>query len=271
MNIYNNISEAVKDNNPSWLVTIINVTGSTPAKIGMKMIVYSDGKIKGTVGGGEIEKRIIDRIIDVKPTEADKWSYNLGTHNIEAEDTKMECGGTQEVLVEPLMMKNNLYIIGGGHCGIALSSLAAKTGFFVTVIDNRPEWASNEKHPHAKTVVCPEYKNISDNIYFSDNTYIVIMTHGHVHDEFALEQLIDKKYRYIGMIGSSRKVRIVFENLIKKGIQRKKVLQVYSPIGLDIGTTHTPEDIAVSIMAQLIAVKNNKTEIKMSMNPLLSN
>ena len=167
MNIYNEISGAIENNEPSWLVTVTNVIGSTPAKIGMKMLVFSDGKIKGTVGGGEIEKRIIDKIINTKPVDVDKWSYNLGTHNIEAEETNMECGGTQEVIIEPLMMDNNLYIIGGGHCGIALSSLAAKTGFFVTVIDNRSEWANKEKHPNARNVVCPDYKNICEKINFS--------------------------------------------------------------------------------------------------------
>jgi xanthine dehydrogenase accessory factor len=270
MNIYNDIKEAIEKNEPSWLVTVTNVIGSTPAKIGMKMIVYSDGKIKGTVGGGEIEKRIIDKIVDMKPVDVDKWSYNLGTHNIEAEETNMECGGTQEVIVEPLTTENNLYRIGGGHCGMALSTLTAKTGFFVTVIDNRSDWANKEKHPLAKNIVCPDYKNICDKMTFSENTFIVIMTHGHAHDEYALEQVINEKYKFVGMIGSSRKVSIVFENLMKKGISKDKIRNVYSPVGLDIGATHTPEDIAVSIMAQLIAVKNNKREIKLNLNPLLS-
>jgi xanthine dehydrogenase accessory factor len=267
-NIYNKITEAINNNIPSWLVTVSNVTSSTPASIGMKMLVYSDGNITGTVGGGEIEKKIIDKIINTNPGDIEKWSYNLGTNNDSAESVNMVCGGVQEVIIEPLLIGSPLYIIGGGHCGMSLSNLASKTGFLVTVIDNREEWANKTKHPNAMRTICCDYSEINKNITFSKDVYLVIMTHGHIHDAVVLEQIIDKDYKYLGMIGSKKKVKIVLEDMVKKGISLEKIKNVFSPIGLDI-LTHKPDEIAVSIVAQMIAVKNGKTEIVFNQNPLL--
>jgi len=266
-NIYNKITEAINANKQSWLVTVTNVTGSTPAAIGMKMIVYSDGSIFGTVGGGEIEKKIIEKIINTKTDKNEKWTYNLGANDPGAESTNMVCGGIQEVIVEPLLTGSPLYIIGGGHCGMALSSLAAKTGFLVTVIDNRDEWANKSKHPNASNTICCDYNDINRHISFSKEIFIAIMTHGHTHDALVLEKLINEDYKYIGMMGSKRKVKIVLENLVAKGVNKEKVQKVFSPIGLDL-LTHTPDEIAVSILAQLIAVKNSKRDIVFNQNPL---
>ena len=266
-NIYTKITEAINSNRPSWLVTVTNVTGSTPAAIGMKMIVYSDGSIYGTVGGGEIEKIIIEKIISTKTAQNEKWSYNLGTNDDSAEKTNMVCGGVQEVIVEPLLTGSPLYIIGGGHCGMSLSSLASKTGFLVTVIDNREEWSGKAKHPDAAETICCDYGDIKKHINFSKEIFIAIMTHGHIHDAFVLEQLINEDYKYIGMIGSKRKVKIVLDDLVKKGYEKNKVENIFSPIGLDL-ITHRPDEISVSIIAQMIAVKNNKSEIIFNQNPL---
>ncbi|MCX6163679.1 MAG: XdhC/CoxI family protein [Ignavibacteriae bacterium] len=267
-NIYNKIIESINNNISSWLVTVTNVTGSTPASVGMKMLVYSDGSIEGTVGGGEIEKKVIDKIVSTQPGDIEKWSYNLGTKDDSAESTNMVCGGIQDVLVEPLLQGSPLYIIGGGHCGMALSNLASKTGFLVTVIDNRTEWANKTKHPNAVNTIYCDYSEVSKNITFSKNIYIAIMTHGHIHDALVLEQLISKDYKYLGMIGSKKKVKIVLKDLVKKGISSEKVKSVFSPIGLDI-LTHKPDEIAVSIVAQMIAVKNEKAKITYNQNPLL--
>ena len=266
-NIYNKITEAINNNIPSWLVTVTKVTGSTPASIGMKMLVYSDGNIAGTVGGGEIEKKVIDKIINTHPGDIEKWSYNLGAKDDSAESTNMICGGMQEVIVEPLLVGSPLYIIGGGHCGMALSNLASKTGFLVTVIDNREEWANKIKHPNAINTICCEYTEITRKINFPKESFIVIMTHGHIHDALVLEQIISKDYKYIGMIGSKGKVKIVLEDLIEKEIPLEKVKSIYSPIGIDI-LTHKPDEIAVSIVAQMIAVKNGKNKIIINQNPI---
>jgi xanthine dehydrogenase accessory factor len=267
-NIYNKITEAINNNVPSWLVTVTGVTGSTPASVGMKMIVYSDGNIYGTVGGGEIEKKVIDKMVNVQPGNVEKWSYDLGANTNTAETTDMVCGGIQEVLVEPLLQGLPLYIIGGGHCGMALSNLACKSGFLVNVIDNRTEWANKTKHPNAAKASCCDYSEITKQVNFPKESFIVIMTHGHLHDAVVLEQLINKDFKYLGMIGSKRKVKIVLEDLVKKGIPVNKIKKVFSPIGLDL-LTHTPDEIAVSIVAQMIAIKNGKNEIVFNQNPLM--
>jgi xanthine dehydrogenase accessory factor len=266
-NIYDKINEAINSNTPAWLVTVTNVTGSTPAAVGMKMLVYSDGTISGTVGGGEIEKKVIDKIVSLHPDKTEKWSYNLGVSDVVAELTNMVCGGMQEVIVEPLLTGSLLYIIGGGHCGMALSSLASKTGFLVTVIDNREEWANKAKHPNAAKTICCNYSEVAQKINFPKESFIVIMTHGHLHDAIVLEQLINENYKYLGMIGSKTKVKIILEDLVKKGIQKEKIKNVFSPIGFDI-LTHKPDEIAVSIVAQMIAVKNGKNKIVFNQNPL---
>lgn len=268
--IYKKICESIDNSFPSWLVTVVGVGGSVPASIGMKMIVYSDGRIAGTVGGGEIEKKIIDKIVNTKPDKTEKWNFDLGVNSDEKEKTGMVCGGTQEVLVESLLSGVPLYIIGGGHCGMALSNLAGKTGFLVTVIDNREEWADKNKHPNAMNTVCCDYTKIGDYINFSDNCFIVIMTYGHIHDKLILEKLIDKKYKYLGMMGSKNKVNSIFDDMIKNGTPADKIKSVFAPIGLDI-LTHTPDEIAVSIVAQMLAVKNGKDKILLNANPLLEN
>lgn len=261
MDIYQKITEANQKNESFWIVTVTGVTGSTPARAGMKMLVFENGSIFGTVGGGEIEKMIIERIVSSKPDELAIWSYNLGTNDESSEHTNMECGGIQEVLVEPIISRKKLYIIGGGHCGMALSSLASKADFAVTVLDDRKEWASKEKHPEAHECICIDYTDVQRYIKFSDeDTYIVIMTHAHINDELVLKKLLDEKYKYLGMIGSDRKVSVVMQKLVKEGYDKEKLKKVFSPIGLNIGS-HTPVEIAVSIMAQIISVRYGKINL----------
>jgi xanthine dehydrogenase accessory factor len=258
MDIFQKIAESKSNNEAFWIVTVLGVAGSTPARPGMKMLVYEDGSIFGTVGGGDIEKHIIDKIVSVKPDEIAVWSYNLGTSNKTSEQTNMECGGIQDVIVEPVTGRNNLYIIGGGHCGMALSSLASKADFAVTVIDNRSEWANKDKHPDAIKCICADYNKVNEFIRFSeDSTYIVIMTHAHENDEFVLKKIINEKYKYLGMIGSERKVNIVKQRMLNEGFSREKIDKLFSPIGLEIGS-HTPVEIAISIMAQIISIRYGK-------------
>lgn len=267
MNIdfFDKLNELIHSDTEFWTATVIKSDGHTPARPGMKMIVESDGKITGTVGGGEIEKKVIDFIVENKPVDAGSLDYNLGSESVDAESTSMICGGIQTVFIEPNNMKPVLYIIGGGHCGNALSELAYKTGFRIKVLDNREDLAVliRSKYTNVKII---EYNNITGSIEFSDDIYIVIMTHSHQYDEFVLERIVEKKYKYLGMIGSRKKVKVILDNLLKKGVEEDVVKNVFSPIGYDIGS-HTPEEIAVSIMAQIIAVRYGKNPV--NNNPLL--
>ncbi len=245
------IESIMAQNIPAYLVTVISANESIPTRLGEKMIVYTEGKIFGTIGGGNLEKQIIDYIMLNKPVDTLKLSFNL----TKSGNTKMVCGGNVEILIERLFNPYLLYIVGAGHCAIELSPLAKKTGFYVTVIDHRKDWANKEKHPFADKITVTPYKNIQKHIDFTDNTYIVIMTHNHEHDELVLKKCLRKKYKYLGMIGSENKVKQSFQNLIKAGFSKKELKKVYAPVGFNIGSV-TPVEIAISISAQLIALKN---------------
>ncbi|MBN1634395.1 MAG: XdhC family protein [Ignavibacteria bacterium] len=259
------LNELINLNSEFWTATVVKSEGHTPAIPGMKMIIESDGNIFGTIGGGDIEKKIIDYIMNTGPKNPLLLDYNLGSETEESEQTTMICGGIQSVFIEPNNIKPLLYIIGGGHCGNALSELAHKTGFSIIILDNREDLSKMIKHIYVDVNVI-DYNNIINYIMFSENIYIVIMTHSHQYDEFVLEKIINKEYKYLGMIGSREKVKTIFDNLIKKGFEKELVRNVFSPIGFDIGS-HTPEEIAVSVIAQIIAVRNGKNP--MNNNPLL--
>lgn len=258
-------NELINRNVGFWIATVIKSEGHTPARPGMKMLVETDGKITGTIGGGDIEKKVIDYIIANKPQDSILLDYNLGSESDNAESASMICGGIQTVFIEPNNIKPVLYIIGGGHCGNALSGLAYQTGFRIIVIDNREDLVNMIRNPVTAVDVI-DYNKINNYIGFSDDIYIVIMTHSHQYDEFVLEKLIDSNYKYLGMIGSRKKVKVILDNMVKKGFDNELVKKVFSPVGFDIGS-HTPEEIAISIMAQIIAVRYGKNP--MNNNPLL--
>lgn len=249
------MAQAVRNHQPFWLATVIESRGSSPGKPGMKMIVYSDGRTSGTIGGGQVEQEVINDILHHKHKSLVRRVYEM-TGNF-ADRPGMACGGAQEVVIEPFGIQDPLYIIGAGHCAMELSDLASRCGFSVTVIDDRPDWCQPQKHPRASCRLCQNYTDFTGIIDFSAEAFIVIMTHQHAHDEEALRACLQKPWRYLGMIGSRRKVDVLFDKLASEGIDRKILQRVHSPIGLPIGS-QTPAEIAVSICAQLIAVKNKK-------------
>jgi xanthine dehydrogenase accessory factor len=261
------LADAVDSNTARCVATVISAEGSSPGKPGFKMLVYADGSIFGTVGGGEAEQRVIAAAM----TNAEgvrTMRFELKGQPDAKDGSRMICGGAMEILLEPVGKTHQLYILGGGHCGIALSHLAKLSGFHVTVIDDRPEWAAKDKHPDADKIVLSAYSEAVKHITFSDQAYIVIMTHGHDADELLLRDFVVRQYKYLGLIASKRKVGLFFERMEKDGISKGRLARLYTPIGFDIGS-ETPAEIAVSIAAQLIAVRNGKSEIKFNANPLL--
>ncbi|HOJ37032.1 MAG TPA: XdhC/CoxI family protein [Ignavibacteriales bacterium] len=268
--IITKIYELCQQKKSFWVATLTKSDGSVPGVVGMKMIVLEDGSIFGTIGGGMIEKTVIQKIIKYKPKTLQNWKFALSNDIVEdAENTGMLCGGAQEVIIEPVNLNSKLYIFGAGHCGIALSYLAAKCGFDVFVIDNRDDWLTKEKHPLVAGLIKMKLEEI-DKSYICDDSYAVIMTYAHTYDEIILKQLLNFNLKYLGLIGSSKKITSIFENMINEGYSKEKLLNVYAPVGLNL-KTHTPDEIAVSIMAQILAVKNGINEIPINNNPLLNN
>ncbi|MDI6740565.1 MAG: XdhC/CoxI family protein [Candidatus Edwardsbacteria bacterium] len=262
------LSEAVENNTALCVATVIAVEGSSPGKPGFKMLVSTDGSIYGTVGGGEAEMLVIKAAAEKGLTEVKKLRFELKGQPDAKDGTKMICGGAVEVLLEPVGKTDRLYILGGGHCGVALSRMAAPCGFAVTVIDDRPEWASPEKHPSSR-VVCAPYAEVEKHVSFGPRAFVVIMTHGHDHDEQVLRLCLQHEYKYLGLIASKRKLGLFFERMEKDGVQKEKLAGIFSPIGFDIGSD-TPAEIAVSIVAQMIAVRSGKKEVRFSSNPFLT-
>ncbi|MBU0508298.1 XdhC/CoxI family protein [bacterium] len=252
---YRTVVEAIEGGRAAYTAILTSTTGSTPQKAGAKMLIYADGTTFGTIGGGDVERKLVEDVLSKRPRDPWVVRYELDPETSGPDDLKMMCGGSATFLVEPLTVPHQLYVVGGGHCGVELSRLAAQVGFSVTVFDNRAEWASRGKHPCAARVVCAPYEEVDAHIESSAETYIVIMTHGHEHDELVLRRCLKKEYKYLGVIGSRRKAAGLFERLKGDGIASDLLSRVRCPIGLPI-QSHTPAEIAVSIVAELIAVKN---------------
>jgi xanthine dehydrogenase accessory factor len=260
------IQAAIDANTAAVLVSVVGIEGSTPAALGARMLVYPDRAIFGTVGGGSIELQAIRTAASGQITAPRRIRFSLTGEQTDAVPTGMVCGGWVELLFEPLARTEHLYIVGGGHCAVELAPLARKAGFEVTVIDNRPEWANSEKHPSVH-VLCVPYAEVGPHIRFSGHSYVVIMTHGHRHDEEVLRQCLGRELKYLGMIGSRKKTQRCFDSLLAEGRSREELSRVYAPVGFGIGSM-TPIEIAISISAQLIAVRNGISAMPFSSNPL---
>ena len=239
------------------LATVISASGSTPREEGAKMLVKADGSIMGTVGGGAVEKEVIKEALDViRKGKAKKMEYKLAAGG----ELGMICGGDTEVFIEPITAAPALFIFGGGHIAVPLAKMAAITGFKITVIDERSDFASKARFPDAQEVLVMDIAPAYAHINVDKGSYIVIVTHGHKGDEAALEGALKTPAKYIGMIGSKSKNKAVFEHLLAKGFTQADLNRAHAPIGIHI-KAQTPEEIAVSILAEMIGVKRSADEM----------
>jgi xanthine dehydrogenase accessory factor len=252
-NIYEKIPELIRSNSKLVIVTVVHTSGSTPRESGAKMVILPDGTIEGTIGGGKLEYLIIeDAKAALHTGNSTLKKYNL--KSVEDSGIGMECGGEVTVFIEVIKKGERILVLGGGHIGLALYSMAIETGFSIVIVDDRPEFVTKERFPKAEillncTVDDPSVARLVDKV-----TYIVIVTHEHKQDKLALKSLINLDYKYLGMIGSKRKVEQTLEELENEGVPKEKLNNVYTPIGLDI-KAETPAEIAVSILAEIINVK----------------
>src|ERR1700676_4725425 len=236
------------------LATIVHTNGSIPSYESSRMLVRDDGTIAGTVGGGCVEAEVCAAAKEVIQSEQPrKMTFNLN-HDA-ASDAGLICGGTLEIFVEPLLPPPMLYLFGGGHVSTAVARVAAPAGFLIGIVDDREAFANKERFPMA-TELYTSYEEAFEKIQPNSSSYLVIVTRGHKDDMRVLAWAVNTKARYIGMIGSKRKVISVYKALEKEGYSREKFEHVYAPVGVEIGAL-TPEEIAVSIAAELIAVRRN--------------
>jgi len=257
MDLYEEIVRLRKDGRRGAVATIVNVRGSIPSFKTAKMLVRDDGSIVGTIGGGCVEAEVWQAAREVMETERPR-TLTFDLNQDPKYDTGLVCGGTLEIFVEPVLPPADLYIFGAGHVAASVYKVARIAGFDVTVVDDREAYANRERFPEAQQVIAEDFEKAAARLAPSESSYIVIVTRGHRDDMRMLRWAVQTPARYVGMIGSKRKTITIFKELQAEGLAPHLFDRVHAPVGLDIGAI-TPEEIAVSITAELIA-KRRKVE-----------
>jgi xanthine dehydrogenase accessory factor len=257
MDIFEEICKLKREGKRAALATIINARGSTPSVVAAKMLVREDGSILGSVGGGCVEFDVRKRAIAVIQDEKPK-TFTFDLDQRPDDDTGFLCGGSVQVFIEPVIPAPQLYLFGAGHVGLNVCKVAALAGFEVIICDDREQYANLKRFPDAREIHAGEMDAVLPELSPNAASYIVIVTRGHRHDLRVLRWALDTPAQYIGMIGSGRKVLTIFQQLEAEGVARESLQRVFAPIGLEISAA-TPEEIAISIMAELIAIRRHCT------------
>jgi xanthine dehydrogenase accessory factor len=255
MDIYEEVVQLRREGRRGALATIINVQGSIPSFETAKMLVRDDGTIAGTIGGGCVEAEVWQAAKEVMQEEKPR-SLTFNLNNNPKYDSGLVCGGTLEVYIEPVLPASTLYIFGAGHVALSLYKVARMAGFDIIVVDDREAYANRQRFPEVKDVYAEDFDRVLNQLSPNESSYLVITTRGHRDDMRVLRWAVETPARYIGMIGSQRKVIAIYKELEREGIAREKLERVYAPMGIDIGAI-TPEEIAVSVAAELIAIRRN--------------
>jgi xanthine dehydrogenase accessory factor len=255
MDVYEELVRLRKLGQKCAIATIVQVRGSIPSYESAKLLVREDGSMIGTIGGGCVEAEVWNAAREVMETEKPRHlSFNLGQDA--AYDNGLICGGQLDVFVEPVLPQPGAFVFGAGHISKSISKIANLAGFSTTIVDNREAFANHERFPEAAGIYAEEYEDVFPKLSVNETSYIVIVTRGHRDDMRVLRWAITTTARYIAMIGSKRKVINVIKELQKEGIQREHLERVFAPMGLEIGAI-SPEEIAVSVVAEMIAVRRN--------------
>ena len=252
VDIYQALAAIEKNNESAALCTVVKSIGSTPRHVGSKMLVYPDGKFVGTVGGGDLEHRVLDEAwIAMGDGESRLLSYTM------ADPSRGDpgvCGGTVEVFVEPILPPAMIVVIGGGHVGKAVVHLAKWLGFRVAVSDDREEFSNPESVPGADAYYPVPMGTLTEHLNVTRQTYLVITSRGSPIDAAGLPSLLDSEAAYIGVIGSKRRWLTTVKALKEKGVSEEKLARVHSPMGIELNA-ETPEEIAVSTMAEILMLR----------------
>jgi xanthine dehydrogenase accessory factor len=255
MDVYEELLRLRKLGQKCALATIVQVRGSIPSYESAKLLVREDGSMAGTIGGGCVEAEVWNAAREVMETEQPKHlSFNLGQDA--AYDNGLICGGQLDVFVEPVLPVPGAFIFGAGHISKSISKIASLAGFSTTIVDNRESFASRERFPEAGEIYAEEYEEVFGRLPVNETSYLIIVTRGHRDDMRVLRWAVTTNARYIAMIGSKRKVIGVVRELEKEGVAQETFARVHAPMGLEIGAV-SPEEIAVSVVAEMIAVRRN--------------
>jgi len=253
--VYQAILETLREGQAAAVATVIEARGSTPREAGAKMLVRADGTLVGTVGGGGVEARVIEAALEaIAAGRSRMLEYRLVDE--ERGDPGI-CGGDMRVFVEVLPPRPLLLILGGGHIGQALAELGAFLGYRIAVLDERPALVTAERFPWAQTRLAGDLAGQVAAFPLDAQTYVVMVTPHHTLDDKVLAVLAERPVAYVGLIGSRRRTAATFERARQAGVDEAFLERVHTPIGLDIGA-ETPREIAVSIIAEIIAVQRGK-------------
>jgi len=253
MDIYEEIVKLRREGRRGAVATIVNVRGSIPSYKTAKMLVRDDGSIFGTIGGGCVEADVWQAAREVMEREKPRTlTFNLNQDP--KYDTGLVCGGTLDIFIEPVLPQAMLYIFGAGHVAHALYSTSQAAGFDTIIVDDRELYANRQRFPEAREVIAEAFDQAMARLSPTDSEFVVIVTRGHRDDMRVLRWAVQTPARYIGMIGSKLKTVTLFRELQQEGLAANLFDRVYAPVGLDIGAV-TPEEIAISITAQLIAIR----------------
>jgi xanthine dehydrogenase accessory factor len=246
--------DAYEGGEPVALATVVNAPEGAD-NLGTKLLVRIDGTLSGTLGDPDLDGRAVElarKVADVGAIES------------------FSTDGGVEVFIEGFTTPPTLVMVGGGHVGKAAADLGHNLGYRVVVVDDRPEFSNPERFPYADQTLVTEYEGWSEQVSLNVNTFVVVATRGHRYDDMALESALNTRARYIGLMGSRRKTLMIYQRLLQQGVPLERLKQVRSPIGLDIGAL-TPEEIAVSIMAEIIMARRGGKGGVMQMDEWLLN
>jgi xanthine dehydrogenase accessory factor len=245
--------EAEAEGQPAALVTVVATVGSTPQKAGAKMVVFADGRIVGTIGGGCLEAEMTRRArLAIETRRNQLASYDLTAD--QAGEDGLVCGGRMQVFIEPIEAQPTLCLFGAGHVAQPLARMAKAAGFRVEVADDRVKFANKERFPEADLIVVEDFTAAAERLTLGRSSFAVVVTRGHKGDADALQAVLRRPVRFVGLLGSKPKLVHIVSILEERGVPREDLARIQSPLGLEIGA-QTPEEIAVSILAELIAVR----------------
>jgi len=255
MDIFDELVRLRRNGQKSALATIVQVNGSIPSFESAKMLVREDGTFVGTIGGGCVEADVWNAAREVIETEKPKHlTFSLGQDA--AYDNGLICGGQLNVFVEPVIPQPRAFLFGAGHVSKSLSKVARIAGFETVIVDNREAFANRERFPEADEVFAEEYEDVFPKLNINSTSYLIIVTRGHRDDMRVLRWAVNTPAKYIAMIGSKRKTIAIVHELEREGLPREAFERIFAPMGLEIGAV-TPEEIAVSVVAEMIAVRRS--------------
>jgi xanthine dehydrogenase accessory factor len=251
--IYEAIAEAVCQRKAVALATIVQTSGSTPRQVGTKMLIRPDGTTIGTIGGGALEASIVEAAQEAL-SEGKSRLVHYGLRADKHDEDLGVCGGDLDVFIDIVAPQLTLLLIGAGHVAIPLAQLAHLLGFRTVVFDDRAEYANRDYFPQAEEVLVEDFETGLKALDITPGTWVVIATRSHESDAVALRVVVESPAVYIGLLGSRRKVSLIFKVLREAGVGEDQLARVYAPVGLDLGA-ETPEEIALSIMAEIIMLR----------------